>query len=263
MGPGDRFHNTTRDISERKLAEAELRRTKEEALRIKSEFLANMSHEIRTPLNGVIGMTGLLRDDTELDPVQAKYVDALGVSGDALLAVVDNILDVSKIEGGQLTLDVADFELRGAVAEACAMLAVQARVKGLQISQSIDSGVPATVKGDRYRVRQILLNLLSNAVKFTIAGEVSVRVSPESGGMVRFEVADTGVGIGKDQAPHLFDAFVQADQSATRKFGGTGLGLTIARELATRMGGEIGVEPREGGGSVFWFTVELPDAASA
>jgi two-component system, sensor histidine kinase and response regulator len=240
------------DITDQKEALA----TAVEASRMKSEFVANMSHEIRTPLNGVVGMTDLLRQSS-LDQVQREYADALEASSEALLAIINDILDFSKMEAGHLELDPTNFELRGAVEEACLMLAERAHGKGLEISHWVDADVPEAVNGDRGRLRQILLNLLSNAVKFTASGEVVVRVTTDDGDMVRFEISDTGVGIAADHAAHLFEAFVQADQSTTRQYGGTGLGLTISRELVHRMGGEIGATSREQGGSVFWFTAEL------
>ncbi len=228
-----------------------------EASRLKSMFVANMSHEIRTPLNGVIGMTDLL-GATTLTPVQRQYVGALSASGEALLSVISDILDFSKIEAGHLDLDRTDFELRPVVEEACQMLAARAHAKDLEISHWIDQDVPQTVRGDRARLRQILLNLLSNAVKFTAQGEVVARVSRGAATHLHFEVTDTGVGITKERAEQLFEPFTQADQSTTREYGGTGLGLAISRELARRMGGDIGAEPRDAGGSRFWFTAALP-----
>jgi two-component system sensor histidine kinase/response regulator len=229
-----------------------------EASRLKSEFVASISHELRTPLNGIMGMADLLRD-TALGPVQSDYLDALASSGEALLAVISDVLDFSKIEAGSLELDRTDFELRATIAQACEMLAGQADAKGLSISHRVDAAVPTTVNGDRARLRQVLVNLLSNAVKFTASGEVVVSVSAEDGNRVRVCVSDTGVGIGKKQASTLFEAFARADQSTTRQYGGTGLGLAISRQLVELMGGQIGAEARDGGGSVFWFCVELSE----
>ncbi len=251
-----------RDISVRKQAERELalaHRTAMETALAKSEFLTNMSHEMRTPLNGVIGMAGLL-DDTALDQEQREYLDALKISGESLLSVVNNVLDFSKLDAGQLELDLGDFDLRELVGETLAMLASSAKVKSLHLGHEVDSDVPVSVSGDRGRLRQVLVNLLSNAIKFTTIGEVELHVRRDGGERLHFAVCDSGVGIEDGQAKSLFEAFTQADQSSTRRYGGTGLGLAISRELVQRMGGEIGGESRAGRGATFWFTAELPQA---
>jgi signal transduction histidine kinase len=246
------------DVSAEKQTEQALIQAREAAeagSQAKSDFLATVSHELRTPLNGILGFTQLL-EDSALCEADREYVRFIATAGEALLGIISDLLDFSRIEAGRLTLEYSTFAMPALLQESLELIRPRAREKGLELQLSIDPSV-GILRGDRCRLRQITLNLLSNAVKFTEAGQVSIRCAPYVAGHLRIDVTDSGIGIPPEKQDRLFQRFSQADSSTTRKFGGTGLGLAICKQLLEKMGGQIGLASEAGKGSTFWFIIPV------
>ncbi|HEX9707516.1 MAG TPA: response regulator [Steroidobacteraceae bacterium] len=258
-----RIAELERQIAELRTSLVDAREKADAASRARSAFLSNVSHEVRTPMNGIIGMTTLLLD-TDLDRRQREYAGVIKSSADALLVVINDLLDYSKIEAGKLELERIEMNLRAHVEEVATTLAVTAAAKGIELIVDVSADLPERVFGDPGRIRQALANLVSNAIKFTAKGEVAVQVARERGpvaDLVRFSVRDTGIGLAPEVLPRLFRPFMQADASTARQYGGTGLGLSIVKRLAELMSGDIGVQSKPDQGSTFWFTARLPPCA--
>lgn len=259
------FQDVVRDVAETKALENQLivaRDVAEAGARAKSEFLANMSHELRTPLTSVIGFSGLLQASPNLPAAERKYADRIATASEALLSVINDILDYSKLEADAVDLEPQAFDPRAMAEGALAIVETQCRAKGLAVELVIDADLPGRLMGDEGRLRQVTLNFLSNAVKFTASGAVRLEMSAGAHDRLRIAVTDTGIGIAPDKIDTLFDRFIQADASTTRVYGGTGLGLSISRRLIELMGGEIGAASEPGKGSTFWFEVPVCEAVA-